>query len=205
MRLAVIGHQIKFLPRNLRGKIHDCVIDVLLNRYPEIVDIYMTPGIGFWAAEWCEQVKTPYRVISPFKQSPLVWPVPAQHKYNALKKSAIEVVYVDRQPGYILRKSPPDEYKKEKLFNMARWMATQLEVENGDELLFSHIQPQLPLDDIPRKDENFIALAALSALGQGTDSTQDGIGLTVGTKIAITPQKDSVGVVYRQNWEDIPF
>jgi len=172
MRLAVIGNQIKdfkqdqLLLREVQKKVFWCIEQIK----PDEVDIYLTPGVGFFAARACQQLEIPYRAILAFRHQSQVWPKGAQRIFHRFLKKASSVIYVDRQPGYILRSHPPDIYRKEKLFALSRWVAAELKTEVGDQLLVTTFNDEhVPLhgghEAHFHSRINFLGVSAISHLG----------------------------------------
>lgn len=184
MRLAVIGDRISHFQKqsDLVLAVEDRINLILSQLRPEIVDIYLNPGVGLRVAESCRIMDFPYRAIIPFRDHYTVWPEATQNRYRRACKKALEIVYTDRQPGFIMHSHPPDTFQKEKTFNMARWMARQLDVEAGDRLIATRVLPYkgyaYGFDGTIRETFNSLAATVMGCLGESMDGWYESTGPT---------------------------
>jgi uncharacterized phage-like protein YoqJ len=134
MKLVITGHRPSKLGGYNNKKVHNRIIkaieETILLLKPDILITGMAIGVDQWAAEICRKHKIPYVAAVPFKHQYLKWPTVACEKYFALLRRAVEVVYVDRQEGYISTNAAPDIYHVEKLTTRNKWMVDQLVPED---------------------------------------------------------------------------
>lgn len=109
--------------RRIQNRIHDYLVDI----QPELVYSGMALGVDQWCAASCIKLKIPYIACVPFKNQDLKWSGSYRAEYRRLIKAAAKVVYVDRQPGYISKRVPPDVYESQKMMKRNAYMVAQME------------------------------------------------------------------------------
>ncbi len=129
MKIVITGHRPQslggFKAYTLHSRIKKVMKDYIVENKPEVVITGMALGVDQWAAQICEKAKIPFIAAVPFKQQSVRWPQNSVSEYNRLLKKAENIIYVDREIGYV--KGQPDIYKKDKLFNRNKWMVDQME------------------------------------------------------------------------------
>lgn len=140
MKVAVSGHRPQSLGRGWSDlPFHDQVRQVLCDYLdlikPELLYTGMALGVDQWAAQWCIETDTPFVAAIPFKFQHLKWRQSDQERYNRMLKLAVRVVQVDRQPGYIDARTPPDLFSTTKMQTRNRWLVDQLDRTGLDQLV----------------------------------------------------------------------
>lgn len=135
MKVVVSGHRPQSLGRGwsdtkFHNKVRIALWDHLDVAKPDLLITGMALGVDYWAAEWCVRKGTPFIAAVPFKDQHLKWSPRVQADYNRMLKKADLVVLVDREPGYIDSRIPPDVYSSGKMQTRNRWMVDQLSPPN---------------------------------------------------------------------------
>jgi hypothetical protein len=136
MQLGVVGHRYK----DILGEADLQKFEQRVRAYVrglhtlQMAWIYLTPGVGSWAADVCDAWKKPWVAVVPYKYHYLPWPPKAQQKYFKRFKRACDVVFVDREPGYIAEYVMADVHQKDfvkgKIQRAGRYVAEQLGEED---------------------------------------------------------------------------
>jgi len=163
MQLVVTGHR----PQKLGGfnnhaahkQIQKAIHKFIEELQPEIVFTGMALGVDQWVAASCVTLNIPFIACLPFKNQHLKWSYPCTQQYNRLLKAAAKIVYVDRQPGYISDKVPPDVYNSAKMMRRNQYMADQM--KDGDILLavcqrWEHSGSKIMINMVENKQKDIV-------------------------------------------------
>ena len=139
MDVVVTGHRPQNLPGGFKNKkLHREIQDVTRTRLvawkPNIVYTGMALGFDQWVADICIDEKIPFIAALPCQGQDRHWPTKSQQHYKWLLSHAANVVQVDRIPGYISNRTPPDVYHSFKMITRNMWMVDQL-TDKADRLL----------------------------------------------------------------------